>query len=162
MIPPYDIKGDAQPEVGVPSKPEKPSRSTTILAAFLRNFLISLTVRLYIYFYRSEKTVKTVADIAMPDQAPAAPAPLRFPVRWRARIQVLHYAIRTGQAYRDWIKRYIRYFGYFDKRHPRELSAAHVERFLGHPAPAWNLAAATQNQAKSALVPLFNEVPQVE
>ena len=125
----------------------------------MRNFLISLTVRLYIYFYRSEKTVKTVADIATPDRAPAVPTPLCFPVQWRARIQVLHYAIRSGQAYRDWIKRYIRNF---DKRHPREFSAAHVARFLGHPAPPWSVAAATRSQAKSALVPLFNEVPRVE
>jgi site-specific recombinase XerD len=59
----------------------------------------------------------------------------------------------------DWIKRYIRFF---DKRHPRELSAEHVERFLSHLAVERNVAASTQNQAKSALLFLYKEVLQVE
>jgi len=54
--------------------------------------------------------LKTVADIATPDRAPAAPTPLRLLDQVRARIRVLHYPIRTGQAYLHWIKRYIRYF----------------------------------------------------
>jgi Phage integrase, N-terminal SAM-like domain len=57
--------------------------------------------------------MKTVTDVAAPDHAPAAPAPLRLLDQVRARIRVLHYSIRTEQAYLDWIKRYIRFF---DKR----------------------------------------------
>jgi hypothetical protein len=56
----------------------------------------------------------------------------------RARIRVLHYSIRTEQAYLNWIKRYIRFF---DKRHPRELSAVHVERFFSHLAVERNVPA---------------------
>ena len=64
----------------------------------------------------------------------------------RARIRVKHYSIRTEQAYVDWIKRFI---VHFDKRHPRDLGAAEVEAFLTHLAVAWQVAASTQNQAKS-------------
>jgi integron integrase len=103
--------------------------------------------------------MKTVADAVAPDKPPLAPTPLRLLDRVRARIRVLHYSIRTEQAYLDWIKRYIRFF---DKRHPRELSAEHVKRFLSHLAVEWNVAASTQNQAKSALLFLYEEVLQIE
>jgi integron integrase len=103
--------------------------------------------------------MKTVVAVAAPDQAPTAPTPLRLLDQVRARIRVLHYSIRTEQAYLDWIKRYIRFF---DKRHPRALAAEHVERFLSHLAVERNVAASTQNQAKSALLFLYKEVLQVE
>src|SRR5664279_996454 len=103
--------------------------------------------------------MKTVADIAAPNQALPAPTPPRLLDQVRARIRVLHYSIRTEQAYVDWIKRYIRFF---DKRHPRELAAEHVEQFLSHLAVERNVAASTQNQAKSALLFLYKEVLQIE
>jgi site-specific recombinase XerD len=103
--------------------------------------------------------MKTVTASTTPDQAPTAPTPLRLLDQVRARIRVLHYSIRTEQAYLDWIKRYIRFF---DKRHPSALSAEHVERFLSHLAVERNVAASTQNQAKSALLFLYKEVLQVE
>ncbi len=77
----------------------------------------------------------------------------------RGKIRLKHYSIRTEQAYVDWIKRYILYF---DKRHPRELGAAEVEAFLTHLAVAGKVAAATQNQAKSALLFLYREVLDIE
>ena len=73
----------------------------------------------------------------------------------RDRIRVKHYSIRTEQAYVDWIKRFIRFHG---KRHPTELGSAEVEAFLTHLAVAGNVAAATQNQAKSALLFMYREV----
>jgi Phage integrase, N-terminal SAM-like domain len=94
------------------------------------------------------KILKTVTDIAAPDQAPAASPPLRLLDQVRARIRVLHYSIRTEQTYLNWIKRYIRFF---DKRHPRAHSAVHVEQFLRHLAVERNAVAATQNQARSVL-----------
>jgi hypothetical protein len=54
----------------------------------------------------------------MPDQK----RPPRLLDSVRARIRVLRYAIRSGRAYSDWIKRYIRFI---DKPNPRALSAAH-------------------------------------
>jgi len=77
----------------------------------------------------------------------------------RGKIRLKHYSIRTEQAYVEWIKRFILHFG---KRHPRELGAADVEAFLTHLAVAGNVAASTQNQAKSALLFLYREVLETE
>lgn len=73
----------------------------------------------------------------------------------RGKIRLKHYSIRTEQAYVDWIKRFILHF---DKRHPGELGAAEVEAFLTHLAVVGNVAASTQNQARSALLFLYKEV----
>lgn len=54
-----------------------------------------------------------------------------------------------------WIKRYIYFTG---KRHSRELGAAEVSAFLSHLATERNVAAATQNQALSALLFLYAQV----
>ena len=103
--------------------------------------------------------MKTGVDSVASRQTAAEPGPVRLLDQVRARIRVLHYSIRTEQAYVDWIKRYIRFF---DKRHPRELSAEHVEGFLSHLAVDRNVAASMQNQAKSALLFLYKEVLQTE
>ncbi len=73
----------------------------------------------------------------------------------RGKIRLKHYSIRTEQAYTDWSKRYILHF---DKRHPRDLGAVEVEQFLTYLAVQGNVAASTQNQAKSALLFLYKEV----
>lgn len=70
-----------------------------------------------------------------------------------------HYSIRTEQAYVGWIKRYIFFHG---KRHPREMGASEVGRFLSHLAVEGQVAAATQNQALNALVFLYREVLGVD
>jgi site-specific recombinase XerD len=82
------------------------------------------------------------------------PAP-RLLDRVRDRIRVKHYSIRTEQACVDWIKRFIRFCG---KRDPAELGSAEVEAFLTNLAVAGNVAAATQNQATSALLFMYREV----
>ena len=73
----------------------------------------------------------------------------------RGKIRLKHYSIRTEQAYVDWIKRYILHF---DKKHPRDLGAEHVEQFLTYLAVNGKVSASTQNQAKSALLFLYKEV----
>jgi hypothetical protein len=55
-----------------------------------------------------------------------------------------HYALRTETTYRAWIRRYILFHG---KRHPREMGAPEVSRFLSDLAVRGRVAAATQNQA---------------
>ncbi len=60
-----------------------------------------------------------------------------------------HYSLRTERTYRDWIRRYILFYG---KRHPKEMGAEEVERFLSDLATAHQVAASTQNQAFNALV----------
>ena len=66
----------------------------------------------------------------------------------REAIRVRHYSIRTEHAYVEWITRYILFH---DKRHPGEMGAAEINRFLSHLASDLNVAASTQNQALCAI-----------
>jgi site-specific recombinase XerD len=77
----------------------------------------------------------------------------------RHRIRLKHYSIRTEQAYVDWIRRYIHFHG---KRHPAAMGALEIEAFLTDLAVARNVAAATQNQARSALLFLYREILAIE
>jgi len=73
----------------------------------------------------------------------------------RETIRRKHYSIRTEATYIDWIKRYI---FFHQKRHPKEMAAPEIERFLNHLAVEKRVAASTQNQALSALIFLYREV----
>ncbi|MEO8164000.1 MAG: integron integrase, partial [Betaproteobacteria bacterium] len=75
--------------------------------------------------------------------------------RVRDKIRLKHYSIRTETAYVDWVRRFV---NFHQRRHPNELGAQHVEAFLTHLAAQRNVAASTQNQAKSALLFLYKEV----
>jgi len=75
--------------------------------------------------------------------------------RVRDAIAVRHYSPRTEEAYVHWIKRFIYFSGV---RHPAEMGAAEVTEFLNHLARERDVAAATQNQALSALLFLYREV----
>lgn len=75
--------------------------------------------------------------------------------RVRERIRFKHYSLRTEDSYVQWIKRFILFHG---KRHPAEMGAVEVEAFLTHLAVEENVAASTQNQARSALLFLYKEV----
>ena len=79
--------------------------------------------------------------------------------RVRDKIRLKHYSIRTEQAYTDWVKPFIVFHG---KRHPEKMGAPEIENFLTHLAVAGKVSAATQNQAKSALLFLYKEVLSVE
>ena len=70
-----------------------------------------------------------------------------------------HLSLRTEEAYRNWIKRYIFYHG---KRHPKELDAEHVRSFLTHLAVNEKVSASTQNQAFNALLFLYRQVLKTE
>lgn len=91
-------------------------------------------------------------------QSPSSQSP-KLLDQVRGKIRLKHYSLRTEQAYVDWIKRYILHF---DKQHPRDLGAVEVEQFLTFLAVQGNVAASTQNQAKSALLFLYKEVLGVE
>jgi integron integrase len=75
--------------------------------------------------------------------------------RVRDRVRVLHYSIRTEDAYVQWIRRFILFHG---KRHPQEMGAPELEAFLTHLAVDRDVAASTQNQALSAILFLYREV----
>lgn len=70
-----------------------------------------------------------------------------------------HYSIRTEAAYVDWIRRYILFNG---KKHPQEMGAVEIERFLTHLAVHKKVSASTQNQALCALVFLYRHVLNIE
>jgi integron integrase len=73
----------------------------------------------------------------------------------RAAIRRRNYSRRTEQAYWFWIRWFIRHNGV---RHPAEMGAGEVEAFLSWLATERNVAAATQNQALSALLFLYKEL----
>ena len=79
--------------------------------------------------------------------------------RLREAIRARHYSRRTEQAYWYWIRYFIHYYG---KRHPAEMGAEEVSRFLSWLATERNVAAATQNQALSALLFLYRQVLSAE
>jgi integron integrase len=77
----------------------------------------------------------------------------------RDRIRAKHYSYRTEQQYLAWIRRFILYN---DKRHPRDMSAPEVERFLTHLAVERQVSASTQNQALAAVLFLYRDVLEIE
>lgn len=74
-------------------------------------------------------------------------------VRHRCRLR--HLALSTEHSYVGWIRRFILFH---HKRHPLEMGAKEVSRFLTELAVAGHVAASTQNQALSALLFLYREV----
>jgi site-specific recombinase XerD len=70
-----------------------------------------------------------------------------------------HLSLRTEQAYRNWIRRFILFHG---KQHPRNLGAEAVRAFLTHLAVNEHVSASTQNQAFNALLFLYRQVLQQE
>jgi integron integrase len=91
------------------------------------------------------------------DDDPNTPSskPQRLLDRVREAIRRLHYSRRTEETYIHWIKRFIYFSG---KRHPAEMGEAEVTAFLNHLAAERHVAAATQNQALSALLFLYKQV----
>jgi len=77
----------------------------------------------------------------------------------RAAVRIRHYSIRTEEAYVHWVVRYIRFNG---MRHPREMGAREVTAFLSHLAVERDIAAATQQQALSALLFLYRQVLELD
>jgi len=86
--------------------------------------------------------------------AASAPKP-RLLDRVRDAVRARHYSRRTEEAYVAWIRRYIFFHG---KRHPAEMGAPEVTRFLSALAVEGRVAASTQNQALSALLFLYRDV----
>ena len=70
-------------------------------------------------------------------------------------IRQRNYSIRTEQAYRGWLERFMRFINGAD---PRTAGAAEVKRFLQALAVEGRVAASTQNQALNALVFFYDKV----
>ena len=105
----------------------------------------------------SPTPIPTSTPAAQPSTATEKPEP-RLLDRLREAIRVRHYSIRTEGSYVHWVRRFI----FFHKlRHPLELGPDGVAAFLTHLAVDRNVSAATQNQAKSALLFLYRVVLNV-
>ena len=79
--------------------------------------------------------------------------------RLREAIRSRHYSRKTEKAYWYWIRYFVFFHG---KRHPAEMGAAEVSAFLSWLATERDVAAATQNQALSALLFLYGVVLGIE
>ena len=73
----------------------------------------------------------------------------------RSALRVRHYSPRTEETYVAWVRRFVKFHG---TRHPADLDAADVARFLTHLADEGHVSAATQNQALAALLFLYRDV----
>ena len=93
------------------------------------------------------------------DDVPRAQNKLRLMDRIRADIRIRHYSRRTEEAYLGWIRRFIVFHG---KRHPAELGADEITRFLSSLANERHVSASTQNQALSAILYLYRHVLKQE
>ena len=74
-------------------------------------------------------------------------------------MRLLHYSVRTEEAYVDWCAKFI---VFHENRHPSEMGGAEISRFLTHLATERKMAASTQNQAYSALLFLYRKVLQIQ
>jgi len=75
------------------------------------------------------------------------------------KIRLKHYSRKTLSAYVTWCRRYILFH---NKRHPREMGRAEIEKYLNYLANECKVAGSTQNQALHAILFLYKEVLGVE
>jgi integrase len=80
---------------------------------------------------------------------------LKFMDQCREVMRFRRLALRSEQAYLEWIKRFI--FSH-EKRHPKDMGEPEVRAFLTHLAVQRRVSAATQNHALNALVFLYRHV----
>jgi len=93
-------------------------------------------------------------------ETPAPEAPKRRLLdRVREALRARHDSRRTEDAYIAWIRRYI---FFHDKRHPAEMGAPEITRFLSSLAVDDKVAASTQNQALGALLFLYRNVLELD
>ena len=94
---------------------------------------------------------------------------LKFMEQCREVMRFRRLALRSEQAYLDWIKRFMGFHREKDEsgkwqaendgwRHPKDLGEREVKLFLSHLATDLKVAASTQNQALNALVFLYRHV----
>jgi site-specific recombinase XerD len=99
-----------------------------------------------------------------PDRAALRPAlPVNLPPlqavrlldQLRERIRMLHYSLRTEQAYLYWCRAFVRFHGL---RHPATMGGPEVETYLTYLASDRGLAPSSHRQALSALLFLYGKV----
>jgi len=93
------------------------------------------------------------------EAGPPTPPKPRLLDRVRAAVRARHFSYRTEEAYVAWIRRYVLFHG---KRHPAEMGAPEITRFLTALAVEGRVAASTQTQALSALLFLYRHVLELD
>jgi integron integrase len=76
----------------------------------------------------------------------------------RQTMRARHYSRRTEEAYVAWGRRFVAFHG---GRHPRELAEPEIEAFLTWLAVEGRVSAATQNQARAAVLFLYRDVLRI-
>lgn len=92
-----------------------------------------------------------------PASLEAADPPSRFRLldRVRLRARERRYSRRTEKAYVHWIRRFVLFH---DRRHPSDMGAPELRAFLSHLAVKDQVSASTQNQARAAVMFLYESV----
>jgi integron integrase len=85
----------------------------------------------------------------------SAATPPKLLTQVRQTVRLHHYSRRTEEAYVGWVRRYVRFSG---MRHPAELGAEDVRRFLTDLADKGGVSASTHSQALSGLLFLYRQV----
>jgi integrase len=83
------------------------------------------------------------------ENAPPTSRPRRLLDQVRDAVRARHYSRRTEKAYVAWIRRFILFHG---KRHPAQMGAPELTRYLSWLAVEGNISASTQNQALPAVI----------
>jgi hypothetical protein len=96
-----------------------------------------------LYATLSEGSRRSVVS-AVHEIRPAGPPNPRLLDRVHATLRIRHYSRRTEDVSVVWIRRFILFHG---KRHPAEMGAPEITRFLSALAVDGKVAASTQNQA---------------
>lgn len=73
----------------------------------------------------------------------------------REQIRLMHYSLRTEEAYVQWVRSFVHFHGL---RHPADLASADVQSFLTWLASERQVAPSTHRQALSALLFLYQKV----
>ena len=94
-----------------------------------------------------------------PDDDAFSARPVRLLQALRQQIRLRNFSIRTEQVYLDWARRFIHFHGL---RHPVDMGGPEVEAFLSHLAVQRNVSAATQNQARCALLFMYRHLLHTE
>ncbi len=93
-----------------------------------------------------------MSDVRRPLPGSPAPSLLR---QVRQAVRARHYSVHTEESYVAWVRRFVRFNA---MRHPAELGAEEINRFVTALAVSGGLSASTQTQALSALLFLYRHV----
>ncbi len=88
-------------------------------------------------------------------EAATHPSGPKLMVRLHRAARARRLSPRTERTYASWVRRFVKFHGL---RHPREMGAEEIGRFLSHLATDLGISASSQNQALAALLFLYQHV----